>query len=169
MFGPAITTEVHHAYARARLHTNSTAELSSAIDALSFLRPTSPVARDSHACIFNDSKHAAKICMGMIQSRTNVLVGLTSQRLLQAQLRLRITMQHIYSHGQNVGNECADHAAALGSFGLIPNRTIHTRWVRSSSDSITVFDACGNLDEALQVLRNPRMTRMLAPHYIVTR
>ena len=43
-----------------------------------------------------------------------------------AQLRLRITMQHIYSHGQNVVNECADHAAALGAFGLISNQNINT-------------------------------------------
>ena len=35
--------------------------------------------------------------------------------LLQVELRLRITMQHIHSHAQNLGNECADHAAALGT------------------------------------------------------
>ena len=50
-----------------------------------------PVARDSQACIFYDSKHAASICLGTIQSRANVPLGLT----LQPQSRLRITMQHI--------------------------------------------------------------------------
>ena len=44
----------------------------------------------------------------------------------QAQLRLRITMQHIYSHGQNVVNVCADDAAALGSFGISSNQIIRT-------------------------------------------
>ena len=48
------------------------------------------------------------ICMGMIQTRPNVPLSLTSQQLLlQAQLRLGSTMQHIYSHGQNVASECA--------------------------------------------------------------
>ena len=27
-------------------------------------------------------------------------------------------MQHVYGHNGNLGNECADHAAALGTFGL---------------------------------------------------
>ena len=46
------------------------------------------------------------------------LLGLTCQRLLlQIQLRSRFTLQHIYSHAQNFGNECADHAAAQGAFG----------------------------------------------------
>ena len=51
----------------------------------------------------------------------------SSQRLLlQVQLRLRITMQHIYSHAQNLRNECADHAGALGAYGLISDHNIHT-------------------------------------------
>ena len=28
-------------------------------------------------------------------------------------------MQHVYSHAENLGNECADHAA-LGAFGIEP-------------------------------------------------
>ena len=78
MFGPVITTEAHLAYAGARLHTNNT-ELSSIIEAVTFLAPIGPVARDSQAWIFHDSKHAANMCLGMIQSRTNVPLGLTSQ------------------------------------------------------------------------------------------
>ena len=50
-------------------------------------------------------------------------------------LPVRITMQRIYSHAQNLGNVCADHAAALGVYGLISNQNIHTRWVHSSIDS----------------------------------
>ena len=101
----------------------NTAELSSIIEALSFLGPNGPVSRDSQACIFYDSKHAASICLGTIQSRATVALGLTCQRLLlQVHVRLRITLQHIYSHAQNLGNERADHAAALGAYGLISNQ-----------------------------------------------
>ena len=39
-------------------------------------------------------------------------------------------MQHIYSHAQNLGNECADHAAALGAFGLVSNQDMSARWAR---------------------------------------
>ena len=61
----------------ARLHTSNTAELSGIIEARSFLGPAGPVARDSQACIVYDSKHAPNMCMGMIQSCTNVPLGLT--------------------------------------------------------------------------------------------
>ena len=44
-------------------------------------------------------------------------------------------MQHIYSHAQNLGNECADHAAALGALGLVSNQNMHTRWTHPSFDS----------------------------------
>ena len=115
MFHLVITTEAHLAYAGTRHHSNKTAELSSIIKALSFLGPNGPVARDSQDSIFYDSRHAASICLGTVQSRANVTLGLTCQGLLlQILLRLRFTLQHIYSHAQNSGNECADHAAALG-------------------------------------------------------
>ena len=39
MCGPVVTTEAHLAYAGARTHSNNTAELSSMIEALSFLGP----------------------------------------------------------------------------------------------------------------------------------
>ena len=97
MFGQVVTTEAHLAY-------DGTAELSSIIEAPSFLGPAGPVTRGSQACLVHDSKHAANICLGMIQTRTKVPLGLTSQQLLlQAQLRQRITMQDIYNHGPNVG------------------------------------------------------------------
>ena len=53
-------------------------------------------------------------------------------------LRLRFTVQHVYRHAENLGNECADHAAALGTFGLVSNQNISTRWARPSFDS----DSC---------------------------
>ena len=48
------------------------------------------------------------MCMGMIQTRTNVPLGFTGQQpLLQARLRLRITVQHVYTHEQDMVNESA--------------------------------------------------------------
>ena len=74
-----------------------------------------PVPRGSHACIFCASWHAANVCLGSVLTRTIVRLGLTSQQLLlQAQLRIRLTLCHIYSHGGE-GNECADLAATIST------------------------------------------------------
>ena len=154
---------------QAKLHTNNnTAEISSVVDYL-FLDPLAQSPVIHKLAFFYDSKLAANICMGMILSRTNVPFGMTSQRLLlQVQLRLRLTLQHFHSHGQNVGNESADHAAALGSFVSSRTRTF-VLVGHSSFDSLTLFEACRNQDEAIEVLRNARMTHALAPQVRVRR
>ena len=101
----------------------------------------------------------------MIQTRTNVPLGWTGQQLLlQAQLRLRITVQHVYGHGQNVENECLDHAAALGALGRISNQNINTRWVYPSFDSTTLLGPSGNTDEMLHVLRKVRRMHTRLSH-----
>ena len=59
MRGPVITTDTHLAQAGARLHTKNTAELSSLIEALSFLGLAGLFARGSQALFFSNYKHAA--------------------------------------------------------------------------------------------------------------
>ena len=44
----------------------------------------------------------------------HVQLALACQRsMILAQRKLRLTMQHVYGHNGNLGNECAGHAAAL--------------------------------------------------------
>ena len=130
MFGPVVTTEAHPAFSGARTHSDNTAEMTAMNDALSFLGLRGPVARDMESCIFYDSQHAAGVCLGTIQARSHVQLALACQQsMICAQHRLRLTMQHVYGHGGNLGNECADHAAALGTFGLISSRNDATRWI----------------------------------------
>ena len=63
-------------------------------------------------CIFLDSLQAAGVCLG----RNNVQpAGLSQQLLLQAHLRVPSHCAMYLVPGGNVGNECADHAAALGA------------------------------------------------------
>ena len=120
MFGLVITTEAHSAFSGARTHCNNTAEMTTLIEALSFLGPRAPVARDMDSCIYCDSMDAGGVCLGTVQARTHVQLALACQRsMLCAQHRSRLTMQHVYGHTGNLGNECVDHAAALGSLGLI--------------------------------------------------
>ena len=119
MFGLVVTTEAHLAFARNKVHSNNTAEMFAMMEALYFLGPRGPVARNAEACIYCDSKHAAGVCQGVTQARTHVQLALACQRsMLCAELRFRLTMKHVYRHSGNLGNQCADHAAALGSLGL---------------------------------------------------
>ena len=127
MFGPIVTTEDHLAFSGARTHSN-TAEMTAVIEALSFLGAHGPVTRDEQSCIYYDSLHAAGICLGTIQARTHVQLALACQQsLIRAQHRLRFTMQHVYGHVGNHRNECADHAAALGTFGLTSSHNVAAR------------------------------------------
>ena len=58
-------------------------------------------------------------------------------------------MQHVYEHTGNLGNECADHAAALGSLGLISSHNIATRWVRHNFDTSACCGGCNSISEVL--------------------
>ena len=121
MFGPVITTEAHPAFSRARASVNNTAEMTAMLEALYFLGPRGSVARNEEACIFYDSKHAAGVCLGTIQARSHV--------------QLALTCHHVYGHAWNLGNECADHAAALGLLGFISSHNDATRWCRHNFDT----------------------------------
>ena len=154
MFGRVVTTEAHLAFTGSRTHSNNTAEMTTKIEALSFLGPHGPVARDEQSCIYYDSEHAAGVCLGTIQARTHVQLALACQQsVIRAQHRLQLTMQHVFGHGGNLGNECADHAAALGTFGLISSHNVATRWTRHNFDTSVRFDGCNNISETLERLQ----------------
>ena len=155
VFGPLVTTEAHLAFSGARAHSNNTAEMTAMIEALSFLGPHGPVARDVESCIYFDSLHAAGLSLGTIQARTHVQLALACQRsMMFAQRKLRLTMQHVYGHGGNLGNECADHAAALGTFGLTSNHNVATRWIHHKFDASACFDGCNNITGILERLQH---------------
>ena len=102
MFYLVVTTEAHLVFSGARTHSNNTAK----ITAMVFFGP-------------RKSQHVAGVCLGTIQARTHVQLALACQQsMICAQNTVRLTMQHVYSHGGNLGNECVYHAAALGTFGF---------------------------------------------------
>ena len=107
---------------------------------------------------------AAGICLGTIQARTHVQLALAwQQSIIQAQRRLRLTMQHVYGHGGNLANKCADHAAALGTFGLTSNHNVATRWVHHNFDASVCFDGCNNISEVLERLQHMRTNATSLP------
>ena len=126
------------------------------IEALSFLGPRGPVARHANSCIYFDSKHAAGLCLGTVQARTHVQLALACQQSTPSvQHRLPLTMQHVYGHTGNLGDECADHAAALKTFILVSNHDLATRWVRHNFD-IACSGSCNNFGDVLEKLRDIR-------------
>ena len=146
MFGPVITSETHIAFSGARGHSNKTAEMTAMIG------PRGPVARETSSCINYDSKHAAGVCLGTVQAHTHVQLALTCQQsMLSVQHKLRLTMQHVHGHSGNLGNECADHAAVLGSLGLVSNHNLATRWIHRNFD---ISACCGDCDNIGEVLEN---------------
>ena len=87
------------------------------------------------------------MCLGTIQARTYAQLAVACQQsMLSVQHTLRLTMQHVYGHTGNLGNECADHAAALGTFGLVSNHNLAARWVRHNI-------ACNNIGDVFEKLR----------------
>ena len=157
MFGPVVTTEAHLAFSGARIHSNNTAAMSSMIEALFFLGPHGPVALDVESCIYFDSKHDDGVCQGTVQARTQVHLALACQQsMIHAQRRLRLTIQHVHNHSGNLGNECAVHAAALCTFGLISGHNVATRWIHHNFDASVCVDGCNNICEILERLQHIR-------------
>ena len=65
-------------------------------------------------------------------------------------------MQHVYGQGENFGNECADHAAALGTFGVISSHNVASRWIRHNFDASECFDGRHSISETLERLQHIR-------------
>ena len=152
MFGPVVTTEAQLAFSGARIHSNNTAEMTALIKHCLFLVLVvqSPV-MSSRVFVTILCTLLVCICLGTIQARTHVQLAFA-----RAQRRLRLTMQHVYGHSGNLGNECADHAAALGTFGLISNHNVATRWIHHNFDASVCFDGCDNISGVLERLQHIR-------------
>ena len=106
---------------------------------------------------FYDSQQAAGVCLGTIQARTHVQLALAYQRsMLCAQHKPRLTLQHVYGHTGNLGNECVDHAAALGTFGLTSGHNVATRWICNNFDASVRFVGFNNINEVLVRLQHIR-------------
>ena len=128
------------------------------IEAWSFLGPHGPVARDVESCIFMILNTLLECAWATIQARTHVQLALACERsMIRAQHRLRLTMQHVYGHIGNLGDECAGHAAALGTFGLVSSHNVATRWIRNNFDaSVMFFDGCNSISDILERLQHIR-------------
>ena len=152
MFGPVVSTEAHLAFSGARTHSNNTAETTAMIEALSFLGPRGPVTPDEQSSFFFNSMHAAGLCVGSYACATATRMSKVHD------FRSTQTSGHHATHGHsgNLGNEFADHAAALGTVGFTSNHNVATRWVHNNFDASACFDGCHHITEILERLQRIR-------------
>ena len=62
-----------------------------------------------------------------------------------------------YGHTGDLGdNERADHATALGTFGLVSSHNLATRWAHHSFDTAACFASCSNIGDVLEKLHDIR-------------
>ena len=151
MFGPVITAEAYLTFSHARTHSNNTAEMTAMIKALSFLGPHCPVARDVSSGIYYDSTHAAGVFWHDSSPHT---CPIGTRMSTVHDFRSTQTSAHhakgVYGHTGNLGNECADHAAALGTFDLVLNHNFAARWLRHNFDTAACFGSCNNIGAVLE-------------------
>ena len=129
MFGPVITTEAHLALVPESTPTTP-------LKCRPWLRP-SP---------FLDPMVQLPVMRTRVSFMTPNMLPVFAQARFrphactaaERQHRPRFTMQHVYGHTGNLGHECADHAAALGSLGLVSSHTLSTRWAHHSFDSASL-------------------------------
>ena len=119
----------------------------------------------NNRALFYDSMRAAGVCSGTIQARTHVQLAIACQQaLIHAQRRLRFTVQQVYGRRGNLGNKCAFHAAAHGTFGFISSHNIATRWFHHNFDANMCFNECSNIGDVLERLQTIRTNAVSLPH-----
>ena len=119
MFGPVVTTEAHLAFSRARTRLKHCLFL--------VLMAQWPGMNNRVSIIILNTLFG--VCLGHDRSPHTCTSGASMSAIcmVSVQHRLRVTMQHVFGRGGNLGNECADHAAALGTFRFTSSHNVATR------------------------------------------
>ena len=129
-------------------------------EALSFLGPRGPVTHDEQSRIYYDSMHAAGILSGTRSRLRTACAACTCMSTILRYMRSTVG----YGSPCNMclvtvgiwGNECADHAAAFDTFGLVSGHNVVTRWICHNFDASVCFDGCNNISDILERLHHIR-------------
>ena len=70
--------------------------------------------------------------------------------MIFAQRKLRLTMQHVYGHSGNLGNECADHCRCTRDFRLYLKPQRYHSLDSPNFDATACFDGCHSITEILE-------------------
>ena len=72
-----------------------------------------------------DSKHAARVTLGVAHARRNISLARKCNDLVLRSMRLsHITFHYVFCHAGNADNECADTAASLGMKGFASDSNV---------------------------------------------
>ena len=114
LFGLVTCHRCHPAFQGASACTSNTAELSSFAEAIRFCHDV--VTRGAWVLIFYDSKHAARLALRVAHAKRNIAHSHAfDTHQLKAGSTEYISVNNVFSHAGNVGDEWADIAASLGT------------------------------------------------------
>ena len=151
MFGPVVTTEAHLAFSGAETQPSNTDEMTAMIEALSYLGPHGPVARDEQSCI-----------LIMILSMLLVFPWARS-RLVHTCSWQSLVNGPCYAPNTGFGspcNTCMDTVAIwvmivlttlhLGHSDLPPATMLPPAGFINNFDTSVCFDGCNNINVSLE-------------------
>ena len=79
--------------------------------------------------IVYDSKHAARVALGVAHARRNKsLASRCNDLVLLSKDKYHISMHHVFGHAGNAGNDCADIAASFGTNGFTSECNVPSFW-----------------------------------------
>ena len=126
--GPVICDPRHPAFSGARTRSNSTAELTGVAEALQWASDVT--LRGERARILYESKHAARMALGLALAKKNInLANRCDDLLLRTKNKIFISVHHVYGPAGNAGNECADIAVSFGTSGFISECDTPAWWL----------------------------------------
>ena len=127
MCGPVVSDPRLQAFLGATSCSNNTAELTGLAGAL--LWANSFIPRSSRLRILFDSKHAARVTLGVAHAQRNIaLARRCNELLLRLKCNFHISAHHVFSDAGNAGNQCADVAASPGMRSFISENNVPVLW-----------------------------------------
>ena len=107
-----VTCDLHHpAFLGTTSRSNNTAELTGLAEAVRWIEFSIP--RGERVRILHDSKHAARVTLGVAHAQRNIALAQKYNELVLRSKGMRISSHHVFSHAVNTGNECVVIAASL--------------------------------------------------------
>ena len=132
--GPVLCDPQLPAILGATTCSNNTAELTGLAEALreregerggNFFMP-----RGERVRILFDSKHAARVTLGVADAKKIALARSCNELLLRLRCKFHISVHHVFGHAGNAGNQCDDIAATSGMKGFVSESNVPLFWAR---------------------------------------
>ena len=132
--------------------SNNTAELTGCAEALRWANSFIP--RGARFRIIFDSKHAARVTLGVAHAKRNIeLARRCNELLVRLKCNIHVSAHHVFGHAGNAGNECAD-VASLGMRGFISENNVPLFWPERDLSVLRLFEVPHRLTQIAEVLHS---------------